>query len=126
MSDLPSITVSTADYNRIYAFIDGMNEKTPAIRALENELERADIVEDDSLPADVVRMNSQVRFLNEKTGREYTVKLVFPDATGDSDELASIFSAAGSAMIGLRVGDSINWPVSERNTLSLKLMEIIS
>lgn len=126
MSDLPSIVVSVEDYNRIHAHIEKVAAKTPAINALEDELERAAIVETESLPADVVRMNSLVRFLNEKSGREFTVRLVFPDETGGADETASIFSPAGSAMIGLHVGDSISWPVSARNTLRLKLMEILS
>lgn len=126
MSDLPTIVISTEDYNRIHAWIERVSEKTEAIEALEDELERAEVVEPDKLPEDVVRMNSRVRFLNEQTNREYTVVLVFPDSVDGSTEKVSIFSPAGSAMIGLQVGDSISWPLSSRNTLRMKLMEVLS
>lgn len=75
-----------------------------------DEIDRATICSRDAMPGDVVTMGSEVTFRDEKTGSARTVQLVYP---GDADISAgriSILTPVGAGLIGLAVGQSINWP----------------
>src|SRR3546814_8305637 len=64
------------------------------------------------MPGDVISMNSTARFLDENSGEERELTLVYPrDATGEPGRV-SILAPVGSALLGLRVGQSIDWPMS--------------
>ncbi len=112
MSTLPGITISTLDYERLSALLAGEAGHSPVGRALEAELDRADIVEPEQLPANVVTMNSRVRFhLGNGVMRELT--LVFPrDADGSADRI-SILAPVGCILLGLSVGQSMDWPLPD-------------
>ena len=75
-----------------------------------DEIDRAAICSRADMPSHVVTMGSEVTFLDEKTGAERTVRIVYP---GDADIAAgrmSILTPVGAGLIGLGVGQSINWP----------------
>ena len=75
-----------------------------------DEIDRAAICGRADIPSDVVTMGSHVTFLDEKSGAERAVHLVYP---GDADISAgriSIMTPIGAGLIGLSVGQSINWP----------------
>ena len=48
------------------------------LERLQNELDRAHIVEPTAIPHDVVTMNSRVRLTDVETGEEKSYTLVFP------------------------------------------------
>ena len=84
---------------------------------LEGELARAMVVPRDEIPRDVVTMNSRVVFENETTGERREVTLVYPgDADIDAGKI-SVLVPVGTALLGLRVGQSIDWelPSGERH-----------
>ena len=112
MSTLPGITISSLDYERLCAMLAGEAGHSPVARALEGELDRADIVEPEQMPANVVTMNSRVRFhLGNGVMRELT--LVFPrDADGSADRI-SILAPVGCSLLGLSVGQSMDWPLPD-------------
>ena len=91
---------------------------------LEEELERATIVSDEELPHDVVSMNSTVKFLDLELGKESTVQLVFPQDTNIAENKISILTPVGSALIGLRVGQIINWPFPNGKVKQLKVLSV--
>ncbi|KQY52004.1 nucleoside diphosphate kinase regulator [Lysobacter sp. Root494] len=105
----PAILVSRLDCERIEVLLESPAAEHHDVAALRAELERADIVEPAQMPPDVITMNSTARFvLNDGSEREIT--LVYPrDADGSADNV-SILAPVGSALLGLRVGDSIRWP----------------
>ena len=106
---LPAVLVSRLDCERIEALLDSPASRAVDTRALREELDRARIVEPTQMPADVITMNSTAR-LAFGEGEERELTLVYPrDADGRADRV-SILSPVGSAMLGLRVGDSIHWP----------------
>lgn len=75
-----------------------------------DEIDRATICSRANIPPNVVTMGSDVTFLDAKSGAERTVRLVYP---GDADISAgriSILTPIGAGLIGLSVGQSINWP----------------
>lgn len=69
------------------------------------------VVANDELPADVVSMNSKVSFKDLDTEKESVVTLVYPQDANIDEGKISIFAPVGSALIGLRVGQVINWPL---------------
>lgn len=77
--------------------------------ALENELARAIVVHASKIPKDVVTMNSRVVFEDETTGEQREVTLVYPTQADIGAGKISILVPVGSALLGLRVGQSIDW-----------------
>ncbi len=105
----PALLVSRLDHDRLVELIESPAARHLDTSALRAELDRAEIVEPRDMPADVITMNSTARFaMNDGGERELT--LAYPrDADGSSDRV-SILAPVGSALLGLRVGDSIRWP----------------
>jgi regulator of nucleoside diphosphate kinase len=94
-------------------------EMLPPNDALLRELNRAIVVSSEALPADVVTMNSRVVYSDETAGVRRLVTIVYP---GDADESAgriSVLSPLGTALLGLSVGQAIDWdfPDGSRRTL---------
>jgi regulator of nucleoside diphosphate kinase len=105
----PPLLVSRLDCERIEALLESPAAEHHDTAALRAELERADIVEPANMPSDVITMNSTARFaLNDGSEREIT--LVYPRDSDAGTGKVSILAPVGSALLGLRVGDSIRWP----------------
>jgi len=78
---------------------------------LQAEMERAMVVEPEQIPADVITMNSRVRLRDRDSGEEMELTLVFPkDADIDQGRI-SVQAPVGTALLGYRVGDAIEWKV---------------
>jgi regulator of nucleoside diphosphate kinase len=78
---------------------------------LEAELERAEIVGVDEIPADVITMNSRAELLDLDTGERMEFTLVYPmDANIEAGKI-SVLAPLGTAMLGYRVGDEFEWIV---------------
>ncbi|KJK15175.1 nucleoside diphosphate kinase regulator [Pseudomonas sp. NPDC087612] len=127
MSTHPSIIVTRLDVQRLERLIDSLDEKTqdsPGVLALQDELDRADQVGHEEVPAGVVTMNSRVHCREEASGKDYHLTLVYPkDANADEGKI-SILAPIGSALLGLSVGEQIDWPAPGGKTLKLKLLEV--
>ena len=91
---------------------------------LHNELDQARLVRSESVPPDVVTMNSKVHIRDLATGEESTVTLVFPEDADPAQNRISVLDPLGTAILGYRVGDEIRWEGS-RTTLHLKIEEIL-
>lgn len=123
----PEITVSTADLDRLEGLLGELRAGAPEIAdGLRSELDRARIVEPDEVPKDVVTMNSTVRFVDEESGKEFERTLCYPgEATGGVDKV-SILAPLGSALLGLSVGQRIDWPVPGGRTAHIRILEVLS
>jgi len=81
------------------------------LRELEEELLRGEVVAPVDIPKDVITMNSKVR-LKDLDSRELIIySLVFPNEADISQNRISILAPIGTALIGYRVGDTIEWEV---------------
>lgn len=118
----PVLLVSRLDCERIEALLDSPGMQHLDASALRAELDRAEVVDPARMPPDVITMNSTARFVIHD-GSERELTLVYPrDADGRADRV-SILAPVGSALLGLRIGDSIDWPVPGGN-LSLRVLSI--
>lgn len=120
----PDIKMTETDLARIEKLLAAMPKTSPVRLALETELDRADVMASSEIPDDVVTMNSTVRFAINGTGADFTLTLVYPKDMQDNGETISILAPAGSAMLGLRVGDEISWPSADGKTLNVKIDDI--
>jgi regulator of nucleoside diphosphate kinase len=78
---------------------------------LDEELERAEVVKPEEIPADVITMNSTFRLKDLEVGEEVAYTLVFPGTTEASNNKISVLAPIGIAVLGYRVGDIVEWQV---------------
>ncbi|CAD5106343.1 nucleoside diphosphate kinase regulator [Zestomonas carbonaria] len=123
MNSTPSITITRLDLQRLERLLDSLEEFGPGAEALEQELARAQVVGLDEVPAGVVTMNSRVHCRDDNTGKEYHLTLVYPEDAGGEGKV-SILAPVGSALLGLSVGQHIDWPAPGGKTLKLTLLAV--
>jgi regulator of nucleoside diphosphate kinase len=109
------IVVTRPDLDRLRVLIETTRARRRweemHLLALADELEGAEVVEPDSVPPDVVTMRSRVRVLDMVSGEAATYTLCYPtEADLDAGRL-SVLAPIGTALLGYREGDVIEWPV---------------
>ncbi|SJZ87876.1 nucleoside diphosphate kinase regulator [Consotaella salsifontis] len=105
----PSITIGQSDHDRLSRLADTYVSPNPeVIDRLLVELDRARVVKDERVAADVVRMGSTLRFTTD-LGEDRRVTLVFPGQADIAEGKVSILTPIGAALIGLSTGQSIDW-----------------
>lgn len=125
MNTLPSITMSSLDHSRLERlFESGDNSRLPGIAALQREMDRATIVAPTEVPANVVTMNSTIRFVDDASGTRHEFTLVYPADAGKPGTI-SVLAPVGSALLGLSVGQSIQWPAPGGRQLELRVLEVL-
>ncbi len=107
MADLPKIYLTQNDVDRLLKLVESQPGKR--FDKLESELVRAKVVPREKIPGDVVTMNSRVVFENETTRERREVTLVYPSSADIDSGKISILVPVGTALLGLRVGQSIDW-----------------
>ncbi|MES2672921.1 MAG: nucleoside diphosphate kinase regulator [Pseudomonadota bacterium] len=117
-----ALIISEHDYQTLVPLIE--KHKTSAAEALENELGRAEIIDDADFPENVVAMDSSVTFKDLDSGDESTVSLVYPTGANIEEMKISILSPVGTALIGLRVGGKIDWPLPGGRIRHLQVMAV--
>jgi regulator of nucleoside diphosphate kinase len=123
MTSTPSLTITRLDLQRLQHLLDSLDDFGPGAVALQAELDRADVVGHDEVPAGVVTMNSRVHCREESSGKDYHLTLVYPqDAGGDGK--VSILAPVGSALLGLSVGQHIDWTAPSGKVLTLTLLAV--
>ena len=103
---LPRIIVSEAEENRLTALATASmltGRADGAARVLLAEMERAQVVPDNAVPSDVVRMNSYVQFEIDGSNRR-RVQVVYPGEANIDDNKISVLTPIGAALIGLSPG----------------------
>jgi regulator of nucleoside diphosphate kinase len=121
----PAITVSERDLERLEAMLARLPDDQPGVDALREELDRAEIADSEAMPPDVVTMNSRIRFVVEPAGKEMDMTLVYPrDFSGRPDQL-SVTTPAGIAVLGLAVGQQIEWLAPNGQTVCARIVDIL-
>jgi regulator of nucleoside diphosphate kinase len=81
------------------------------VKALQDELARAQIVAPENLQADVITMNSRAELLDLHSQELMEFTLVFPVDANIEEGKISVLAPLGTAMLGYRVGDEFEWQV---------------
>jgi regulator of nucleoside diphosphate kinase len=106
MTERPSLYLTQGDLERLSQLLDKQGGR---YAKLEEEIARAAVVPREDIPRDVVTMNSRVVFENETTRERREVELVYPREADIAAGKISVLVPVGSALLGLRVGQSIDW-----------------
>lgn len=121
MENKPQIIISLTDLAEIEQQLEERKLPAELVDALEDELARAKIVPNKEIPNDVVAIGSQVKFKVLETDMTFTKTLCLPDDISKYDDGISVFAPIGSAIIGLSVGQRINWQIQR----SLQTVEVV-
>jgi regulator of nucleoside diphosphate kinase len=106
----PPIVLSSAEHAVLErAAMEGLLSAPREAGALLDELSRAQVIDDDEVGPDVVRVGSLVTF-REGRGDPRTIRLIAPDQACRDAHDESVLTSTGAALLGLRVGQSILWP----------------
>jgi regulator of nucleoside diphosphate kinase len=120
---LPPITVTEDDAKRLNALASSCAVLFPRVaHFLAQEIERASVVADNCDLPGVVRMGSQVRYCDDKTGEVRDVVLVYPHEADITLKRVSVLTPVGAALIGLSVGQAIEFQTPDRNKRSLTVL----
>ncbi|MCX7550398.1 GreA/GreB family elongation factor [Xanthomarina sp. F2636L] len=79
-----------------------------SVARLQNELESAIVSDEDEMPEDVIRFNSEVTIVSND-GWENSFQLVSPTESNFSNKKLSVLTAMGLAVMGYAQGDTIDW-----------------
>jgi regulator of nucleoside diphosphate kinase len=122
MADLPLIYLTQSDLDRLIRLVEAQPGKQ--FEKLEGELVRAHVVPRDRVPKDVVTMNSRVVFENETTGERREITLVYPPSADIDAGRISVLVPVGTALLGLRVGQSIDWELPGGKKQRYRIVEV--
>lgn len=110
-----TIYITSSDMLKLENLIEERREGNPKdkkhLEELEKEMERAALVDSQGIPPDAITMNSRVLLKDLDTHEEMTYTLVFPADADIKQNKISVLAPIGTAMLGYKVGDVIEWSV---------------
>jgi regulator of nucleoside diphosphate kinase len=110
-----AIILTAEDHQQLESLVDSdimrLVSGSERLDELQFELNRAEIVQKDQVPPDVVTMNSTVQLRDLHTNEVDTYTLVYPDCADIANHRLSVLAPIGTAILGYRVGDIIRWQV---------------
>lgn len=107
----PAIQMIDTEADALTQLAISAEDRFPEVsEMLLDEIGRANIVKAGRIGPDVVTMMSNVEFVDEESGAARAVQLVYPADADISAGRISILTLIGTALIGLREGQVINWP----------------
>jgi len=110
-----NLYVTEQDMERLELILDSALQRNDSqrenVRRLMEDLDRASIIDAEDVPHDVVTMNSVVCVADVDSGEEMTFTLVYPEGADLSQEKVSVLAPVGSAVLGYRTGDMVEWKV---------------
>lgn len=120
------IVLTTRDFDRLEALLRSLPPKSAPERAtLERELERAEVVAPEDIPPNVVTMNSTVRFSIADSDEDFRLTLVYPKDVGGEPDRISVLAPIGSALLGLSVGDELDWPRPGGGMTRVRVVDVL-
>jgi regulator of nucleoside diphosphate kinase len=121
----PAIILSTEDYERLSLLANAARKRLPDLAGeLADEVGRAHVLSRREFPQHVVCMNSEVEFRDDTTGKLHKVMLVYPDEADISQRKVSVLTPIGTALIGVRTGNSITWKTPNGEVRQLTVVSV--
>jgi regulator of nucleoside diphosphate kinase len=123
--DRPALMLSAEDYERLSALANAAHNTMPDLAAeLADEIGRAQVLGNGERPQDAVRMNGKVTFRDDKTGVTREVTLVYPENADIAQGKISVMTPIGTALVGVRVGQSMTWETPGGETRQLTVLAV--
>lgn len=110
------IYITEVDKLKLQKLIDDLiksdSDNKNFVKDLDNELNRAVVVPGKQLPSDVITMHSKINLVIDS--EEEVITLVYPGEMDIAENKISVLSPIGTAILGYREGDAIEWKVPDR------------
>lgn len=125
IAQLPPIALRTCDADRLRNIAEAASDKYPQTTDfLAREIERAEIVPDVRALPGLVTMDSDVTFRDDISLQERSVTLVYPESADVDAGKISILTPIGAALIGLSVGQTIEFQTPGGRWRSLTVLKV--
>ena len=122
----PAIIINELDAERLDRLLERPEFANQAVaQALNEELDRAQLLTPETMPADVVTMNSRVRFRDLTNNEEHVRTLIYPHLPNDAEDGLSVMAPIGAALLGLRVGDVIRWDLPNGGQTHIEVLALL-
>ncbi|TGN84364.1 nucleoside diphosphate kinase regulator [Bradyrhizobium yuanmingense] len=123
-SALPPIKIADEESRRLNSLANSTMDLFPRVaQFLARELERATIAQESDLSG-VVRMGSRVIYRDDGTGSSREIVLVYPHEANLELNQISILTPVGAALIGLSVGQRIEFETPDKRTRGLTVLAV--
>lgn len=120
----PAIVVNKTDHARLVQLANGLLDRKPEMaEELLTELERARVVEKGAVLESTVQMGSAVEYQTNE-GQARSVILVYPGEADISQGKVSILTPIGTALLGLKAGQSIDWVANDGRSHRLTINSV--
>ena len=129
MKKQATIYISQTDRQRLGNLIEqvrnqGDRSNLAYVNKLEDELEFAEVVAPENVPADVVTMRSKVKLRDLDTEQESVYAIVFPTEANFNEGKISVLAPLATALMGHRRGSTIEFEAPGRMR-KLQILEIL-
>lgn len=91
---------------------------------LMSEIDRAEIHSADNIPADAVTLDAEVEFVDEGSDKTRSIQLVLPADADIAAGRVSVLTPMGAGLIGLREGQTIDWPARDGRSHRLRILAV--
>lgn len=118
------VIMTQIDAERVAAAITSSARTGVSVTLLGEEIARARIVPQSAIPPDIVTMNSRLRIIDVDSGAASELTIVYPrDANADVGRV-SVLAPIGSALLGLREGQTIEWPLPNGKVKRITVLQV--
>lgn len=125
MSKSRKIYLTKQDMEKLQSLVETSSGRDKRFAdVLEEELGHAVVMSQKKIPPDVVTMNSRVVVEDENTETRREITLVYPHASNAEAGKISVLAPVGAAVLGLKVGESIEWPLPGQRTTRLRIISV--
>jgi regulator of nucleoside diphosphate kinase len=125
-NDRPPIHLLASESDLVAALALRSEHRQPVVSAmLLEEIERAELHDEDTMPAGHARLNSNVSFVDEKSEKVRQVQLVLPAEANITEGRVSILTPMGAALYGLAAGHTIQWPDINGNLRPIRVVDVV-
>nr|WP_026202500.1 nucleoside diphosphate kinase regulator [Bradyrhizobium sp. Rc3b] len=121
---MPPIKITEDESRRLSSLANSTMDLFPRVaQFLARELERASVAAENDLRG-VVRMGSKVTYRDDGTGASREIVLVYPHEANIELNRVSILTPVGAALIGLSVGQRIEFETPDKRTRGLTVLAV--
>jgi regulator of nucleoside diphosphate kinase len=102
------VVLSESDYttlNRLASYQSAPGDNM----SLRYEINRAIVVKDSAFPSNTIRISSKATVIDLETDEESSFRIVMPGEADIHQRKISILTPMGTALIGFREGDELQW-----------------
>jgi regulator of nucleoside diphosphate kinase len=122
----PPLQMIDSEADAISTLAIANEARLPQVAALLlREVERARLHRAGVISTDVVTMGSAVTFVDDSSGTERTVTLVWPQDADIAAGRISILTPVGAGLIGLKAGQAILWPDRDGHERALTIVRVV-